>query len=295
MTRQNSESQLGGHLAASLTPRVSSMPKQHRREQLSGLIDIGALYAASVEQVMNRARAARPPVVAHARPHAAHFPAQRQQQVVRNAYAVRYDDAALLEAAGVLPRRGVGWFGVAVAWLATAVIGATVATTVPAHANVHTHLAAIAPVAAAPSAPLPVARPVAVPTPALPSGEVSVESLPLVTATNPSSVTTSATPSATPKALPKVAPQAHSHVASAPPEAPAPAQHAEASAAPTRGAAIEKAPPAEKAAPADKAPAAEAPPAKAAAASAPAPAPGSLEDLMRRAVEADAKASAKRR
>ena len=62
MTTHDLESELAGRLGASLTPRVPRITMQHRGEQSSGLFDIGAMYAASVEQVMRRARAVRPPV-----------------------------------------------------------------------------------------------------------------------------------------------------------------------------------------------------------------------------------------
>lgn len=63
MARQESETQLAGQLAASLTPRISHVPLQQRGDQNSGLFDIGAMYAASVEQVMRRAQAVRQPFV----------------------------------------------------------------------------------------------------------------------------------------------------------------------------------------------------------------------------------------
>lgn len=66
MSLRDSESDVGGRLGASLTPRVPGAHVQEPGEQNSGLVDIRALYAASVNHVVQRAQAARarPPVVA---------------------------------------------------------------------------------------------------------------------------------------------------------------------------------------------------------------------------------------
>ncbi|HEX3771964.1 MAG TPA: hypothetical protein VHV30_13905, partial [Polyangiaceae bacterium] len=56
--------------------------------------------------------------------------------------------------------RGLGWFGIAVAWLATMTLGATLATSVPAHAYTRSHVhvfttAGVTPASTSPGAPLP--------------------------------------------------------------------------------------------------------------------------------------------
>jgi hypothetical protein len=61
MTWQNSETELGAKLGASLTPRVSADIGQPRGEQNSGLIDIRSLYAATTAHAVRRAQAARVP------------------------------------------------------------------------------------------------------------------------------------------------------------------------------------------------------------------------------------------
>jgi hypothetical protein len=69
MTGHNSESELAGRLGASLTPRVSPSLAQGS-EQNSGVIDIRTLYAASAPYVSRRAPVARaePQTVAPSRP-----------------------------------------------------------------------------------------------------------------------------------------------------------------------------------------------------------------------------------
>ncbi len=74
-----SETQVAGKLAASLTPRIVAMPAV-RGEQNSGMVDVRALYESSMEQALRRAeqaesaarserakRAAMAAQVAHAR------------------------------------------------------------------------------------------------------------------------------------------------------------------------------------------------------------------------------------
>jgi len=262
MTTHDSDIELAGKLAASLTPRVPRITAAHRGEQSSGLFDIGALYAASVEQVMRRARTAReqPPVlgvVGVARP----FPGSPIRPwapaPARELVASVIDP----EPEPVVRARGVGWFGVAIAWLATAAIGAAAATMVPAHSV--TIFRGHAPLPVAPAI-VPVA------TPAAPVPAVAVTPAPSPVASQPAALAPVATPGdVRPR---KASGAAHLHIRRAVPRA-APAEAAAPATEP-------------KAAPT----AAEAPPARVEAPS-PAPAAGgsSLEDLMRRAVEADAK------
>jgi hypothetical protein len=101
MALRDSQSDVGGRLGASLTPRVPVAHVQERGKQNSGLVDIRALYAASVEHVMQRAQAvrARPPVVA-------------------------FDPVAVEEEEPlVLPRQKIGWLPVTVVLLALAAAG----------------------------------------------------------------------------------------------------------------------------------------------------------------------------
>jgi hypothetical protein len=83
---------------------------QEPGEQNSGLVDIRALYAASVEQVMRRAQAARarPPVVAF-------------DPVAFD--PVAFDPVAFDDEPVVLPRRRLGWLPVMVVLLALATAG----------------------------------------------------------------------------------------------------------------------------------------------------------------------------
>ena len=282
MTTHDSDSDLVGKIGASLTPRVLRMPVQQRGEQNSGLFDIGALQAASMQQIMRRVQTAReqPPVLGIAR---ITVPAPTSPihswppiPVIRQAPSVRQEIVIELDPEPEpVPRvRGVGWFGVAVAWLATTALGVTVATTVPAHVTARgsaagSALATAAPVVVAPVAlatalagipvaPIPTAatapsQPVA---PVPPATERAIVALPVKAAVSPSR----ARPRPNVRAVP-----------ASPPTPAAPPQ------------------------PQQSAPAAEAPPARAVAppppppAAAPAAAGASLEELMRRAVAADAK------
>jgi|HubBroStandDraft_1064217.scaffolds.fasta_scaffold84056_2 hypothetical protein len=257
MTTQDSESELAGRLGASLTPRVPRITVQQRGEQNSGLFDVGALYAASVEQIMRRARVAReqPPVfgvAGVAQPASVALPAPWVAAPTR-----AHEEDLDLDALFLVRPRGIGWFGVAVAWLATTAIGATIAMTVPAHTVARSHapelvVAAVPPVALpAPTTPAPPLAVVA--TPPAVASPVAVVVAPAVTAKKPIVV---------------VAPHARMRTVTA---------SAQADVAPAI-------PPAQRVAPV------EAPAPKAAAASPPPAAGGSsLEDLMRRAVEADSK------
>jgi hypothetical protein len=105
MSLRDSESDFGGRLGASLTPRVPGARVREPGEQNSGLVDIRALYAASVEQVMQRAQAARawPPVVAFD--------------------LVAFDPVAVDEEPVVLPRRRLGWLPITAVLLVLATTG----------------------------------------------------------------------------------------------------------------------------------------------------------------------------
>jgi hypothetical protein len=277
MARQNSESQLAGRLAASLTPRVSQLPLQHRGEQSSGLLDLGVLYSASVQQVMERARLARdaPTVVELLDEGEARRPNRARRRPQRPSFDPRFEDVQALEAAGVLPVRGVGWFGVAVAWLVTAVVGVTLATTVPAHAVVLGRLPATA---VAPSEPsvshpaAPVVQAVQQAAQASPA-TASVESLPVATASTSTPV---AHPATTALKVPTRVATGSSpeRMRPAPARADAPPSTERAATPPTPSSKAAAEVPIPKAAPANPSPT---------------PASDPLVDLMRRAVEADSK------
>jgi len=294
VTRQESDTELAGQLAASLTPRIQSMratPLQQRGEQNSGLFDIGAMYAASVEQVMLRAQKARKPVmgvaaaplsVAHS--YAAHA-AQAQHGYAGYAPQVEYarEPAEVYEDVDLageyvviagLPTSGrIGRFALAVAWLATATLALAISTLVPAHGLKKE----VAPVVA-------LTAPVTAPTPEPAIATVSLSALPSaapVVAAAPASAA-SPTPGAVPNStltasLPHARPAAPAH-----PRAAVHASPVDAAPAPV----------AKAAAPADSPPAtlkaAPAKPTPAAPAAAPASG-GSLEDLIRQAVAAEAK------
>jgi hypothetical protein len=288
-----SESELAGKLGASLTPRVPRITVQHRGEQSSGLFDLGALYAAaSVDQVMKRARTVRdqPPVVGIAEIVA---PVQESPLHPWPRASVRQEAPAGEFEADPEPElavraRGTGWFGVAGAWFAVALIGAAVATMMlpgPTFARARAAAsAAVARVRGVAGAPVAVtAAPPALPTPPALAAPPVLPSPPTLPASAPS--TTSVLAAAHPVvATPEPAP-------AAPPKKAAPATYA-------------RPRPAVRSAPAD-APAPTPPPAKAAAiAETPAPkavvpstpatqpaagGDSSLEAMMRRAVEADAK------
>jgi hypothetical protein len=257
MTTQDSESELAGRLGASLTPRVPRITVQQRGEQNSGLFDVGALYAASVEQVMRRARVAQPPVFGIA---GVAQPAPVALPSTWGATAARVQRVQVEEIDIDLflgRSRGVGWFGVAVAWLATTALGATIATTVPAHTVARGHapalvVAATAPAVAPPTAVMALAAPPpAVSAPVAETPSVAVAVAPAVAAKKAMTVTHART-----------RPVAASVAADVTPT-PQPQKAASVEAPPQPKAAVASSPPAAGGA--------------------------SLEELMRRAVEADAK------
>jgi hypothetical protein len=131
MARQDSNSELAGSLGASLTPRVEHVPLPPRGVQSSGLFDVGALYAEALDQVMARARAQTRllPLSRAAQitlPRAAAWPAM--------GHSVDLDEPIDFTRAFAPARSvGLGWFGVAVAWLATVTTAALVAIALPAH------------------------------------------------------------------------------------------------------------------------------------------------------------------
>jgi hypothetical protein len=285
MARQQSNIDLAGSLAATLTPRAPQGAQPLRASQNSGLFDVSALYAEAFQQVASRTRsdprlrlplaraaqAARPVAAQPAWPVAAQpaWPVAEQWPHPMLSYALEGEDP--IEYAATSHRsRGVGWFGVAVAWLATVTTSALIATTLPAHAP--THARALPAVVAAP-APPPVAT---APTLASPP-VVAAASLPVIPTVPLSAIPVVAAPApaaAAPAPLAHVAPKKALPKAVAPP-----APHAR----PAPAAAVVPAPVATP-------PRVAAPSKPAAAPAAPAPASTagmSLDDLIRREVQAE--------
>jgi hypothetical protein len=189
MARQDTNSDLAGRLVASLTPRVTRSGAPSRREQNSGLFDMGALYTEALDQVMHRARneVHLVPLVRSSRlpwAPASPWPVERSLPQFPRALAPELEMDVPVEFASAFeaPRsRGLGWFGVAVAWLATVTIGAILAISVPAHAFPRSRVRVVAamttPVPAAPGlATAPAAAwtavPVALAAPAIPVAPV---------------------------------------------------------------------------------------------------------------------------
>jgi hypothetical protein len=277
MARQQSNTDLAGSLAATLTPRIpQAREMSFRAAQNSGLFDVGALYAEALDEVLRRtrsdvrlaplARAAQPTW-----PRAAGW----------SEPVVSFDFDAAVPVAftrGVAARssRGIGWFGVAVAWLATVTMGASLATTLPGHALTH-------PKGAGWVVPATPAAPPAVSPSTLPVAPVPVAALPAVSAS--SLATTTVAPPALALAAPaSAAPQAVSpHVSTkrlAPKVGSPPAAH---------GRSIAAASPAVAAAPPAIVAAHPAAPARATPASPPpaSTAGMSLDDLIRHEVQAE--------
>jgi hypothetical protein len=294
MARQDSNNELAGQLAASLTPRVGAALAPPRGAQNSGLFDVGALYAEAFAQVALRARAQaqRLPLARATQPT---WPRARERREpewgthrghLDRAIEVPIDFETSVEA----PRsRGLGWFGVAVAWLATVTTGAWIATTLPAHAPTRVRPSAAALVV---SAPVVVSAPFVATNPAqAPAGEplrigasapgapvvAFAPGAPVVAAVAPIAEAPGASPVSvlSPRKLaPRAAasPHAHSPAAASGPVSSTPQASARASAP--------------SAAPSPKAQAA--PAAKPTAAAQPGAAM-SLEDLMRHEVQAESK------
>lgn len=276
MARQQSNIDLAGSLAATLTPRIPQAREMpFRTGQNSGLFDVGALYAEVLDEVVRRTqsdvrlapltRAAQPTW-----PRAAGW----SEPVV----SFDFDAAAPIELTrrvAARPSRGIGWFGVAVAWLATVTMGASMATTLPGHALTHGKVAAwVVPAApATPPAVLPSSLPVA---PVMP-----VADLPAVSASLPA--TTAAPPALAAVAPASAAPHSISPRVSTKHLAPKPAN-------PPAGHARSIAPASAPVAAASTAIGAARPAAPARATPAPAPASTagmSLDDLIRHEVQAE--------
>jgi hypothetical protein len=150
MTRQDSDSDLAGRLGASLTASVPRIITRHRGEESSGLFDLAALQAADLDLLMERAHGAPQPHRVMATPDVARSPAfmvwpERQpatpsmpampaiEWIEESPPDLPVDHGVQHHGVQKVRARGVGAFGIAVAWLATTVMGFVIATTMPAH------------------------------------------------------------------------------------------------------------------------------------------------------------------
>jgi hypothetical protein len=269
MARQDSNSELAGSLGASLTPRVEHLPLPLRGVQSSGLFDVGALYAEALDQVMARARAQTRllPLSRAAQitlPRAAPWPAQGRSLDL---------DEPIDFTRAFAPARsvGLGWFGVAIAWLATVTTAALVAIALPAHTRAAPRGTGTIVVVVPPS-PAPVVERVAPAAPAIaalaiaPTPVVAAPTTPLALPAAPAATGAQSVTSRQPLAAKRPAPRAVSVTLAHARPAPLPAPSASATA-------VAAAPPV-RSTPAKAEPAA--------------PASGmSLEDLIRHEVQAE--------
>jgi len=293
MTRQDSDSDLAGKLGAQLTPPVPHFVARNRGEQSSGFFDLATMQAADLEQIMLRTQASPPRTRAMGLPSSKArsipvaplaWPEPKLQWVPES--QPRLLDLVVDDAPRYYARvRGVGWFGVAVAWLATMTTGVLIATTVPAHVAARAHVAA--PVAAVVAPPGSHATSTSAPPPALlatPSSAVTAQGWTVVSAPETPATAPSNAPS-----VPAVTPHRRAHATPRPAvipstDTPATAQPA----APKTGAAPATAPAVNEAS-APKTPVAPTTPAAPPPAASPAPTGTSLEDLIRREVAAESK------
>jgi hypothetical protein len=179
MARQQSSTDFAGDLAALLTPsapHASPRPvRASRNEQSSGLFDVGVLYAAALDEVARRAQA-HPQLASLARAAQPTWPRAMQWP----APVAAFDLDAVVDANDIFDDeifdttrgRGLGWFGIAVAWLATLTMGLGIATQLPAHTTVHWYGRATAVIAGAARA-VPALRPAIAPAAPSPTAPVS--------------------------------------------------------------------------------------------------------------------------
>jgi hypothetical protein len=200
MARQQSNIDLAGSLAATLTPRIPQTREMpFRTGQNSGLFDVGALYAQALDEVVRRTRSdvRLAPLTRAAQPTWPRAGGWSEPVV-----SFDFDAAVPIEFTNKVAARssrGIGWFGVAVAWLATVTMGASMATTLPGHALTHGKVAGWV-VPAAPE------TPPAVSPSSLPVAPVPVVALPAVSMISPA--TTIAVPTPAFAAPTRAAPQA---------------------------------------------------------------------------------------
>jgi len=238
MARQQSNTDLAGSLAATLTPALpKAREMSFRGGQNSGLFDVGALYAEALEEVLRRTRSdvRLAPLTRAAQPTWPRSPSlPRRPSWPRSAGwgepVVSFDldedvPVELGNAVEARPSRGIGWFGVAVAWLATVTMGASIATTLPGHALTRLRLpASVLPAPPAPPAPPAAASPWSPSVAPLPMAAVTGVS---VSSPSPTVVPLTLVISAPAMAAPALAsPHVATKHLAAHPAAPPPAAHA---------------------------------------------------------------------
>ncbi|HEY3815958.1 MAG TPA: hypothetical protein VGL81_02250 [Polyangiaceae bacterium] len=186
MTSQDSDSELTGKVAASLTPPVTRVHVP-RGEQSSGFFDLDALYTMHVQHTRRAVPPPLPlPAILPVRPVARPLPPALPRETLASWPATRARP------------QPIGWYAVFVTWLATMTLATLSATQLPAH--VATHARALTPLLP-PALTLP-----PTPAPTLASASASAPTL------APSPALPSAPPSFAIADLPRVLP----HVRSAP-------------------------------------------------------------------------------
>ncbi|HLK37233.1 MAG TPA: hypothetical protein VKU41_10815 [Polyangiaceae bacterium] len=333
MTRQPSDSDVGRRLV-SLTATVQGIASQAtHREESSGFFNLAALRMPELERVMERVQSTNPLIrhVQHGPLPAPKVPPRRSPPPLPPAAAWQWPapqppsapvaswprpvapvpvpvpvphEPVYLDPPRLRPYRrtgkNIGWYAIAVAWLATTSLGLLSATTVPAHTLAGAH---------APGAPASATAVHAATTP-VPAGPIVVPDhstpwQPVVTAVTmtpaPAPVVPAApkglAPIASPNALP-MAGRPHARPAPRPAPPPPPASRPAVAALRSTPPAASPTPAPEPAEPAPVAAAPPPPPKVAPPPPAPAAAPGpstplstggSLEDLIRREVAAESK------
>jgi hypothetical protein len=151
MARQQSSTELAGSLAATLTPPAPGTSAQpFSTTENSGLLDVRALYAETLDEVMRRTRSDARLVSLARTAQPTWSRAARWSPPARPFEPEVAAPFALTKAPEVRRSRGLGWFGVAVAWLATVTMGASIATTLPGHALTRLRMGRAATIATTP-------------------------------------------------------------------------------------------------------------------------------------------------
>ena len=166
MTTQDSDSEITGKVAASLTPPVVHA-RAARGEQSSGFFDLDTLYAIHVEQV-------RPPPIRLPPPLPVVRPVRRPAPL-----AVPFELHPVATRRAPRPQP-IGWFAVFVTWLATTTLATLAATQIPAHGTTHARLLGTStPASALTPASTPMPAPILALTPALTAAPPPTPSTPV--------------------------------------------------------------------------------------------------------------------
>ncbi|HEY5243691.1 MAG TPA: hypothetical protein VIJ22_19555 [Polyangiaceae bacterium] len=135
MTTQDSDSEITGKVAASLTPPVARLHVP-RGEQSSGFFDLHTLYTMHVQPTQ---RAAPPPLPAPPLPALLPVLPRRDLPQPRSREALAPSPATRARP------QPIGWYAVFVTWLATLTLATLSATQLPAHVATHARPPAPAP------------------------------------------------------------------------------------------------------------------------------------------------------